>query len=204
MIIIIFYVIRFLDIYEDESTEESAGYNEVEMVKKLKLHLGAYLAGYIAYQLILHGPKSQQKKRTAALVDNEHDRVDEETLFFVRLKNRGGLKVPSQSTVQLVQAAEEVFVTGIEEPAYETKVLQTTSEELEKLGEMAFKEISHLIPVMFRGLDAALETKQELAKVVIRRHLKMRLLYFTRLFNSMIREISNRNRLTKTNQFKNN
>ena len=85
-----------------------------------------------------------------------------------------------------------------------TKVLQTTSEELQKLGANAFKKISHLIPVMFRGLGAAFETKQELTKVIIRRHLKMRLLYFTRLFNSMIREISNRNRLTKTNQFKNN
>ncbi len=174
------------------------------MIKKLKLHLGAYLAGYITHQLILHGPKSEQSKRTAALVDNVHDRVDEETLFFVRLKNKGGLKVPSQSTVQLVQAAEEVFVTGIEEPAYKTKVLQATSEELERLADNAFKNISHLIPVMFRGIDAAFETKQELAKVVIRRHLKMRLLYFTRLFNSMIREISNRNRLTKINQFKNN
>jgi len=91
--------------------------------------------------------------------------LDEETLFLVRFKNRGGLKVHSQSAAQLVQAAEEVFVTGVEESANVTHVLQTKSVELDKLGEEAFNKIAHLVSVLFRGLDATLRQNRSSQKL---------------------------------------
>lgn len=162
-----------------------------------KKRILAYIAGYVVAKL---GPSITCTTCYNSLLDSEDDKLDPAIARLIQLKNRGGLKVPSRSTYQLIEKAEEVFMANVV-----GKVLRSNDNLITCLTAKVLRliDVGRLFPTLRNHLLEQNPALQEvhntgLVKAVLLRYLKVRCLSYCNVVNKKMQPVpSSRNQRLK-------
>lgn len=161
------------------------------------------MGGYVVSRIL---KQIQCKECKLAVEDSVEDSLDPEIGRLIRLKDRGGLKTPSNSTFQVIVKAEGIFLNEVARK----KSLPDTPNLLSYITSKVLRvlDVGKLFPTLNEhslDLNPAIEEMHHvsLCKLIVFRFLKVRCLAHCNVINRRANSISSRNKNLKATHFRN-